>query len=101
MKLFTLPPSITARLLYDEKDTLTPMVEARNAKASLPCPRCGGAMHLSLAEKPFTNTSVLPRTVARCVDCSCEMDMQSGLMVKMGNPAKVEEPFPLIKPKDD
>lgn len=101
MKLITLPLEIRRRLLEHEPDTLTPLVEAKNKKAALPCPRCGGAMHQFLAERPFTSTSILPRTVARCVDCSCEMDMQSGLMVKMGNPAQVEDPFPIIKPKDD
>lgn len=59
-------------------------------------------MHQFLdGERPFNTFSVLPRTVARCVDCGCEIDTQSGMQIKAGNPAKVEEPFPLIRPKDD
>lgn len=58
-------------------------------------------MHQHLAERPFTSDSVLPRTSARCVDCGHEIDTQSGFATKMGNPAKVEPPFPIIDPKKD
>ncbi len=58
-------------------------------------------MHQRLAQKTFTVDSMLPRTVARCVDCEHEIDTQSNLVVAMGNPGKVEEPLPIIKPKDE
>ena len=58
-------------------------------------------MHQHLAERPFTPDSVLPRTNARCVDCGHEIDTQSGFSVKMGNPAQVKSPIPIIDPKDD
>ena len=58
-------------------------------------------MHQHLAPQPFTNTSTLPRTTARCVDCGHEIDTQTGMVVKLGNPAKVEDPFPIIDPKKE
>lgn len=58
-------------------------------------------MHQRLAARAFTPDSMIPRTVARCVDCGCEIDTQSGLMTAMGNPAKVEPPLPIIEPKDE
>lgn len=101
MKLLTLPLSIRRACLEHEVDILTPKLEERTKKYER-CPRCGGALHQHLAaERPFSNTSALPRTTARCVDCGHEIDTQTGLTVKLGNVGKVEEPFPIIKPKDD
>lgn len=102
MKLLTLPLHIRRRLLEHEEDTLSPAAAARAQQFSQPCPRCGGAMHQAMdARRPFNNLSVLPRTIAKCVDCGCEIDTQSGMMVMQGNPAAVEDPLPIIKPKDD
>lgn len=101
MKFLTLPVSVLQRLLEHEKDELTPKLQER-AQKYVQCPRCGGALHQHLAaERPFSNTSMLPRTTARCVDCGHEIDTQSGMIVKLGNVGKVEEPFPIIKSKDD
>lgn len=101
MKVLTLPLHIRRRLLEHEVDTLTPKLEKRTEKYSHPCPRCGGALHQHLDQRPFSSTSSLPRTIARCVDCGHEIDTQTDLVVKLGNVGKVEEPFPIIKPKDD
>lgn len=98
MKVLTLPLSIRRRLLEHEPDLLTPKLEARAQKYSHPCPRCGGALHQHLDPKPFSNTSPLPRTIARCVDCGHEIDTQSDMVVKLGNVGKIEDPFPTIKP---
>lgn len=54
-------------------------------------------MHIGLAHKPFGD-GILPRSEAKCVDCDCIIDTQSGLMVAMGNPAKAESPIPIIDP---
>ena len=101
MHLLTLPEHVLRRLLEHETDILTPAEAARRQKYSAPCPRCRGAMHQHLSENPFSADSLLPRTVARCVDCGCEIDTQSGVMMKLGNLAKVEDPFPSIKPSED
>lgn len=101
MRLLTLPLHVRRRLIEHEDDILTPAVAGRSQKYSAPCPRCGGALHQAMAEQPFTAGSTLPRNVARCVDCGHEIDTQSGMVVKMGNPAKVESPFPIIDPNKD
>jgi len=96
MRLRTLPLSVRRKLIENQPDILTPLAVARATKYSTPCPRCGGAMHQHLAPRAFTAESVLPRTVARCVDCSYEVDTQSGIVTNTGNPAKVEEALPII-----
>ncbi len=101
MKVLTLPLDVRRRLVEHEEDVLSPAVEDRAQRYSAPCPRCGGAMHQRLAAVAFTPDSKLPRTTARCVDCDCEIDTQSGLMTAMGNPAKVEPPIPIIEPKNE
>jgi hypothetical protein len=100
MRLRTLPLHVRRRLIQHEDDVLTPAVQAQAQKYSSACPRCGGAMHLGLAEKPFRG-GILPANEARCVDCGCVIDALSGMMVKMGNPAKVEEALPIIDPKKE
>lgn len=101
MKLLTLPLAVRRRLIEHEANVLAPALELRTKSFSLPCTRCGGAMHQKLAERSFTANSVLPRTTAYCVDCGHEIDTQSGITIKMGNPAKVEEALPIIKPSED
>lgn len=101
MRLLTLPLHVRQRLIEHEEDILSPAVEARAQKYSAPCPRCGGAMHQRLAARTFTSDSVLPRTVAKCVDCDCEIDAQSGLMTATGNPAQVESPLPILDPNKE
>jgi hypothetical protein len=54
-------------------------------------------MHLLLAKTPFRG-GMLPANEARCVDCGCVIDAQSGMMIQMGNPAKVEPALPIIDP---
>lgn len=98
MRFLTLPLNVRRRLIEHEPDILTPAVEKRAQTYGHPCTRCGGAMHQSMAERAFTSGSVLPRNVARCVDCGHEIDTQSGMVTKMGNPAAVEPPFPIIDP---
>lgn len=98
MKLLTLPLSVRRRLIQHEADVLTPAAAARTKNAEMPCSCCGGAMHLGIATQPFTANSVLPRNVAKCVDCGQEIDTQSGMIIKLGNPAKVEPALPLIDP---
>lgn len=101
MKLLTLPLEVRRRLIDKEPDILSPALEARAQKYSVPCARCGGAMHQRLATQTFTVDSMLPRTVARCVDCEYEIDTQSNIVTAMGNPAKVEPPIPIIDPKKE
>lgn len=98
MRFLTLPLATRRRLIEHETDILTPAAAQRSQTYGAPCPRCKGAMHMAMADQPFTHGSVLPRNVARCVDCGCEIDTQSGMMIKMGNPAKVESPIPIIDP---
>jgi hypothetical protein len=100
MRLRTLPLHVRRRLLEHEQDVLSPASEKQAQTFSKPCPRCGGAMHLALAAKPFGG-GLLPRNEAKCVDCGCSIDATTGFMTEMGNPAKVEPALPIIDPKKE
>jgi hypothetical protein len=95
MRFKVLPPELTRLLTKDEEDILTPRADKRAFAVGLaPCSRCGGKMQQKLnTVQPFTPEEPLPRTFAVCDDCGFAYDPHSGLVVAMGNPAKVEDPF--------
>jgi hypothetical protein len=95
MQLKPLPPELLRLLVKDEEDILTPRAEKRAFAVGLdPCSRCGGKMQETLnSVHPFTPEEPLPRTLAVCDDCGFSYDPHNGIIVSMGNPAKVEDPF--------
>lgn len=101
MQFKVMSPELIRRLTAGETDVLSGMVEKRRYDITAkPCPRCGGAIHQYLdAQYAFTSEDPLPRSTARCVDCSYSYDPQTGIVLNTGNPARVEEALPLIKPK--
>lgn len=103
MQLKVMSATLVRRLLAGEQDVLTPLAEQRRFDITTkPCPRCGGAIHQYLdPQHAFSPENPLPRSVGRCVDCGYTYDAASGIVLNNGNPAKVEEALPLIKPKDD
>lgn len=102
MRFHSLPPGLASRLLDDEVDELSPLVEARNYSIkSRPCLRCKGNMHPSLlVEHAFSPHDPLPRMVGRCVDCGLVLDPQTNLILSTGNPAAIDDPFK-IKTQED
>ncbi len=89
-----LPPGLAQRLIRDEVDELTPLAEARNSQLkAIPCKRCGGNMHPEMLPHMFSPNDPLPRTCAKCVDCGYTVDPLTGIVLAMGNPGKVEDPF--------
>lgn len=88
-----LPPGAARKLIEGYRDTLTPLATTlRDRVTSSPCPRCSGALHQVLHPSfMFTNASPLPRTVGRCVDCEYTVDPLTGIVLNVGNPAKVKE----------
>jgi hypothetical protein len=82
---------------------LEPLAEARmGAIKSRPCPRCKSAMHPFLnAQHAFSPHDPLPRMHARCTECGLEWDPVSNLILNTGDPRKIEDPVPIIKPRDE
>jgi hypothetical protein len=93
----TLPPDIIKRMLYGERDVLTPLQETRQQRRmTTPCERCGGAMHAHLDPSyAFSPNDPLPRQLHVCIDAN------TGIVLKIGNPAQVEPSLPIIRPRDD
>lgn len=102
MAFRVLNPNLARYLLQGEVDELTPAQEARIAKIKgSPCPRCGASLHPKIrAEAPFSEHDPLPRLLATC-ECGYVADHASGIILDRGSAAKVTDPFPIIRPKDD
>lgn len=49
----------------------------------------------------FSPDRPLPRTVARCVECGYTLDPHSNLVLDTGDPRRIEEALPLVRPDDD
>jgi hypothetical protein len=100
--LKTLPPGLAKRLIQHDADILSPAQEARAVfHETTPCPRCKGALHPALhSPYAFTQGEVLPRTLARCVDCELLLDPATGLILETGNPGKIEQPLPIVRPDE-
>lgn len=88
-------------IVEQEVDLLTPLVEAdQKVYDSAACPRCGGA---TIKERDLkrdievlddgtafsTSSRPIPRYLSRCVDCGCLFDAFSGLLLEMGNLARI------------
>lgn len=100
----TLPPHIIRRLTRGIQDELTPLAKERSLKIQqMPCPRCKSAMEPHIhPTHTFTEAEMLPRTMARCVECQCTVDPQTGLVLDTGDPRLVQDDdLPIIRPADD
>ncbi len=103
MSFKTLPQELVLYLIKDEKDALTPLVEERASVISnTPCMRCGAAMQPHLhAPDAFSSDDPLPRQHARCVECGLIWDPKTDLVLDTGDPRKIEEALPIVRPKED
>lgn len=103
MDLKTLPPEWIHKMTKFEDDILTDAARDRSLKIRYSqCPRCGGSFEEKLHPSfMFTEDEPLPRTVGRCRECGFTKDPKTGLVLDLGNPAKAEDPFPIINPSDD
>lgn len=91
-----LPPDVIHQLLKGHTNELAEMQEKRSsALGRFPCPRCGGAMQAHLHAKPFApnQQDPLPRRYLQCIECGHEIDEATGVVIKLGNPADVDDPF--------
>lgn len=97
-----LPPGLAKRLIEGIPNELGPLAEERAGRIrSQPCPRCKSAMHPFLNPKhAFSPHDPLPRMHARCTECGLEWDPVSNLILNPGDPSKIEDPVPMIKPRD-
>lgn len=103
MKFKALPPGVAQRIVQDYEDALTPLAEEVDWQAQrTPCPRCEGPMQATLyGPRAFVTGELLPRTSLLCADCGCVYDPRSDLILDTGNPAKIEEALPIVRPPEE
>jgi hypothetical protein len=103
MSYVTLPPGLAKMLTEGIEDELTPLSDQRMQQIrGRPCLRCKGAMHPHLhTPHLFTEGELLPRLLGKCVDCGLVLDPITGLVLDTGDPRKVEEALPLIRPREE
>jgi hypothetical protein len=98
-----LPPALVRKMIEGVPDELTELADRRmRSIKSKPCPRCQSAMHPFLNPKhAFSPDDPLPRTLARCTECGLEWDPLTNLIISPGSAANVEDPYPVIRGRDD
>lgn len=98
-----LPPALVRKMIEGVPDELSDLAEQRmRAIKSKPCPRCQSAMHPFLnAKYPFSSEDPLPRMMGRCTECKLEWDPVTNLIVAAGSAANIEDPYPIMRPRDD
>lgn len=104
-------PELIKSILAEETDILTPLLEAdQKIYNEASCPQCGGT---TVKERDLDNdlevledgsvvsksTRPIPKYLCRCVDCRCLFDPFSGLLLEMGNLARIEPRIPIIRAK--
>lgn len=64
------------------------------------CERCGGKFHKEFSARHVFSQegSLIGRALLRCAGCRSLFDPFSGLWIEMGNPARVPNDIPIIKP---
>jgi len=88
--------------LEGHEDVLTPKAEERNKFfGSLQCPRCGSECRPESIVRAEESGAVLTKTNARCLGCGCLFEPDLGLIIEMGNLAKLEPDIPIIHPSED
>ena len=102
MRFKPLPLSVRHKLLEGCSDILTPLAQQRAATLEeTPCPRCGGGVRQQLHPMyAFTPDEPLPRAVGVCEVCGYTYDPAKGLVLNVGDPSKVRDPLPIIRPED-
>lgn len=57
-------------------------------------------MHPQMRTNPYTSDDPLPRQLLCCVDCEHTVDELTGVVVKLGNPANIDDPFKINTDED-
>jgi hypothetical protein len=85
------------------KDTVSERVqEDLEYFNSRQCPRCGGGCRAEPdVQRMIRAGTTMTMYHCRCLECGCLFDPSLGLIVEMGNLARVRPTIPTIYPKED
>lgn len=103
MPFIEMDPSLVWSMIEGYQNELAPEQRALDAfYAQKHCPQCGGSCRKEvISSHTFSDAStVVPRSVLRCLTCECLFDPHSGLRLEMGNLGKAEPAIPIIDPSD-
>jgi hypothetical protein len=102
MPFVEMDPEFALKAIEGYQNELEPERKALEAfYRQFRCKRCGGFCKKEQVHgHVFSDPNVLvPRAVLRCTRCSCLFDPHSGLILEMGNPAKVPPDIPILDPE--
>jgi hypothetical protein len=86
-----------------QDDVVGPATEARVQRIkNTPCPRCGTSLSPVLAPTSmlFSENDPLPKTLGECKTCGFTASDESHVVYHTGDPRRVDDPLPIIRPKD-
>lgn len=97
MRFKEMKASERKRLIKDQEDLLTPMVQAENkVYEDSRCPRCDGIPTKELdIQRAIRSPRIIPRYLCRCLECGCLYDPHAGnLLIELGNRGRLEPEIP-------
>jgi len=97
-------PELAIRLIEGQEDVLAGEGKKLDAfYRQFHCPRCetaGLQPEFTTPQFAFGDPNVpIPRAALRCRSCDCLFDPHNGILLEMGNPAKLPVEIPIIAPK--
>lgn len=104
MQLKCMDPEEVARLLEGHKDIVTSLAEKREQFYNdQQCPSCASTSHTrsTNANIAFLGNDPIARFILECQDCGCVFDPHSGLVLQLGNRARLEPAIPILPGQED
>ena len=104
MQLKCMDPNEIARLLEGHRDIITPLAEERESfYNSQECPNCQSTSFTRSTNSniAFRGNDPIARFILDCQDCGCSFDPHSGLVLRIGNRAKLEPTIPILSGPED
>lgn len=105
MPLKELDPELAWKAIEGYQNELVPEQRALDAfYRQHRCKRCGSSCRketLNSVHAFADPETLVPRSVLRCLSCNCLFDPHTGMILEMGNPAKVPPDIPIIRPSDE
>lgn len=105
MSFKELDPELAWKAIEGYVNELAPEQQAADAfYRQFRCKRCSGSCRKEILNSvhAFSDpNSLVPRSVLRCLSCECLFDPHTGILLEMGNPAKVPPDIPIIDPRGE
>jgi hypothetical protein len=97
MHFIPMDPELARKAIEGYQDELTAEAEKLDAfYRQFVCPNCGGKCRreISVSHAFADEDTIVPRSILRCVQCSCLFDPHSGLILERGGHITMHCDFP-------